>query len=115
MSRASAVQRSLGFLQTGRRNEMVEVNQNVVAYILSRDDCFRYQLLDRMRQDCLYFLSYGSRNPKCLWANNAARQIAYMKAIWQSFPAGGKPEWLTMDEIISLEKTMVEGDAHAER
>lgn len=94
---------------------MVEVNQNVVAYILSRDDCFRYQLLDRMRQDCLYYLSYGRRDPKYLWANDAAKQIAYMKTVWNSFPADGKPEWLTMDEIISLEKRMKEGDAHAER
>lgn len=94
---------------------MAGVNQNVVAYILSRDDCFRYQLLDRMRQDCLYFLSYGRRDPKYLWANDAARQIAYMKAIWRSFPASGKPEWLTMDEITLLEKKMMEGDVHAER
>lgn len=94
---------------------MAEMNQNGMAYILSRDDSFRYHLLDRMRQDCLYFLSYGRRDTKYLWANDAARQIAYMKAIWRSFPASGKPEWLTMDEITSLEKEMMEGDAHAER
>ena len=68
-----------------------------------------------MRQDCLYFLSYGRRDPKYLWANDAEKQIAYMKAIWHSFPAEGKPEWLTMDGITSLEKRMLEGDAHAER
>lgn len=94
---------------------MAEMNQNGMAYILSRDDSFRYQLLDRMRQDCLYFLGYGRRDPKYLWANDVEKQIAYMKAIWNSFPADGKPEWLTMDEIVSLEKRMMEGDAHAER
>lgn len=52
---------------------MAEIKQNAMAYILSRDDRFRYQLLDRMRQDCLYFLSYGSRNPKCLWGEQCGK------------------------------------------
>ena len=47
---------------------MVEVNQNVVAYILSRDDCFRYQLLDRMRQDCHSDLAKLS----CRWETRVA-------------------------------------------
>ena len=94
---------------------MTGMKQNTLEFILSRDDRFRYQLLDRMRQDCLYFLSYGRRDPKYLWANDAAKQLVYMKAVWDSFPLDGKPEWLTMDEILSLEKRMLEGDTHAER
>lgn len=94
---------------------MTGTKQNALEFILSRDDRFRYQLLDRMRQDCLYFLSYGRRNPKYLWANDAAGQLVYMKAVWDSFPSDGKPEWMTMDEITSLEKRMLEGDTHAER
>ena len=94
---------------------MTGTKQNVLEFILSRDDRFRYQLLDRMRQDCLYFLGCGRRDPKHLWAKDAEKQIAYMKAVWHSFPADGKPGWLTMDEITSLEKRMLEGDTHAER
>ena len=32
----------------------------------------RAGLLNRMRQDCLYFLGCGRRDPKHLWANDAA-------------------------------------------
>ena len=94
---------------------MTGMKQNTLEFILSRDDRFRYQLLDRMRQDCLYFLSYGRRDPRYLWANDAVEHLVYMKAVWNSFPSDGKPEWMTMDEILSLEKRMLEGDAHAER
>ena len=94
---------------------MTGMKQNTLEFILSRDDRFRYQLLDRMRQDCLYFLSYGRRDPRYLWANDAVEQLVYMKAVWPSFPEDGKPGWLTMDEITSLEKRMLEGDTHAER
>lgn len=94
---------------------MTGTKQNVLEFILSRDDRFRYQLLDRMRQDCLYFLGCGRRDSKHLWAKDAEKQIAYMKAVWPSFPVDGKPGWLTMDEITSLEKRMLEGDTHAER
>ena len=52
----------------------------------------RAGLLNRMRQDCLYFLSYGRRDPRYLWANDAVEQLAYMKAVWNSFPSDGKPE-----------------------
>ena len=36
--------------------------------ILTKDATFRYQLLDRMRCDCEYFLNYGNRCNKFLWA-----------------------------------------------
>ena len=36
--------------------------------ILSRDECFRYQLLDRMKQDCIYYLN-GHRAKGNHWAN----------------------------------------------
>lgn len=30
-----------------------------------------------------------------------------MKAVWESFPEGKKPEWLSMDDILQYEKKMV--------
>lgn len=67
---------------------------------------FRYMLLDRMRSDCVYFLGYGRFYANHLWAGNVIDQIGYMKALWESFPADMKPEWLTMEQIIGFEKQM---------
>ena len=39
--------------------------------ILKKDNRFKYQLLDRMRSDCDYFLGYGHRNELQLWAENS--------------------------------------------
>lgn len=75
--------------------------------ILKHDNRFRYQLLDRMRQDCEYFLGYGNRNAKHLWAQNEVEQIECMKLLWNSFDSEDKPEWLTWNQIVDYEKAMV--------
>ena len=67
---------------------------------------FRYQLLDRLRTDCNYYLGFGNRNSRFLWAGNAAMQIAYMTAIWNSFPQDQKPEWLDLTQIYHYEVHM---------
>ena len=73
----------------------------------SWDDRFRYMLLDRMHTDCGYFLGYGYGCEKFLWAGNVTDQIGYMKALWESFPVDGKPEWLTMEQILNYEQEML--------
>lgn len=75
--------------------------------ILSQDAEFRYALLDRMKQDCQYYLTYGNRNVDTLWASSEQDQIDTMKALWNCFPADQKPEWLTMEQIQSFEKRML--------
>lgn len=75
-------------------------------WILERDECFRYQLLDRLRADCDYYLNYGRRCTKHLWADNAREQIAAMKLLWNSFPEGEKPEWLTWEQLLEYEDKM---------
>ena len=30
-----------------------------------------------------------------------------MKALWNTFPEDGKPEWLTMEQILNYEKQML--------
>lgn len=80
--------------------------KNIDTEILNHDKKFRYMLLDRMREDCKYYLGYGNRNPKELWANNVEEHIAYMKMLWNSFAEDEKPEWLTMNEILEFEKEM---------
>lgn len=74
--------------------------------ILKREDTFRYMLLDRMRADCEYYLGFGNRHPKNLWAGDEAKQIAYMKALWNSFDVDGKPEWLSYSEILDYAERM---------
>lgn len=34
-------------------------------------------------------------------------RIGYMKALWESFPEDGKPEWLTMEQILGYEERML--------
>lgn len=75
--------------------------------ILQHDEKFRYQLLGRMQTDCNYFLGNGNRLDKFLWAGNVESQIAYMKALYNSFPDDKKPEWISLDDINEYENAMV--------
>lgn len=43
-----------------------------VGTVLTWSLQLRYQMLDRMRQDCEYFLGCGNRVTKYLWAGNVA-------------------------------------------
>lgn len=75
--------------------------------ILQSDEKFRYQLLSRMQGDCNYYLGYGNRSRKALWAENEKEQIEVMKELWNSFANDEKPEWLTWDDILEYENNMV--------
>ena len=65
---------------------------------------YDYMLLDRLRQDCEYFLGNGNRYEKHLWAGNVDDQIAKMKELYNKLPE--KPEWLSMEDIENYEKEM---------
>lgn len=75
-------------------------------WIFTRDDTFRYMLLNRIQCNCEFYLGYGYRNPHCLWAENEMEQIVIMKRLWNSFSEDGKPEWLTWEQILEFEKEM---------
>lgn len=47
-------------------------------YIMQRDLTFRYMLLGRLQADCEYYLGFGNRNTKRLWAGSEERQIDFM-------------------------------------
>jgi len=81
--------------------------------LLNHDDTFRYQLLDRLRIDCKYYLGYGNRYAKNLWAGNEEMQIEAMKTLWNSFTDENKPEWITLEEIEQYEKEMCRNYSHA--
>lgn len=75
-------------------------------WLVKSEPRFRYQLLDRLRQDCNYYFGNGGKNHKNLWAGDEQMQINTMKDIWNSFPEGDKPEWITWEEILDYEERM---------
>lgn len=76
--------------------------------VLKTDETFRYQLLGRMQTDCNYFLGNGDGHNKFLWGGNVETQIAYMRALYDSFPNDKKPEWLSIEDIDNYQKEMIE-------
>ena len=60
---------------------------------------FNYMLLDRLAQDCDYYLGNGNRHAKYLWAGNEQSQINKMRELWDAMPEDAKPEWLTREQI----------------
>lgn len=44
-----------------------------VSTVLTWSLQLRYQMLDRMKQDCEYFLGHGNRVTKYLWAGQRSR------------------------------------------
>lgn len=73
----------------------------------AEEEKFNYQMLDRLRMDCEYYLGNGNRNKKHLWAENEIEQIAEMKKIWNGFSDDKKPEWLSWQDILDYEIEMV--------
>lgn len=74
-------------------------------------DSYKYMLLYCMKEDCNSYLGSGKRKAKYLWSADEAEHIANMKALWNSFPEGEKPEWLSMEEIERFEKEMITASA----
>ena len=74
------------------------------------EDKFNYQMLDRMKSDCEYFLGNGNRNPKHLWALEVDGQINAMKCTWKLLKE--KPEWCTWEDILEYERKMKEKPEH---
>lgn len=70
------------------------------------DHRFSYQLLARLKQDCDYYLGFGNRAKKHLWAGDEAEQIAKMKDLHSALPE--KPEWLSLEDIGRYEAEMVD-------
>lgn len=67
----------------------------------------RYMLLDRLAQDCRYFLGGGNAHEACLWAGSVEGQVAKMRELYDSFADDEKPEWISRTEIDGYEVKMV--------
>lgn len=68
-------------------------------------DTFNYQLLCRLQQDCEYYLGFGARNKKYLWALDETEQIKKMRDLYAALPE--KPVWITPADIDKYEAAMV--------
>ena len=82
------------------------IKEKVDELLSSGDERFPHMMLDRMRQDCEYYLGNGNRYAGHLWAGNEKDHIAYMKEIWERFPKDKRPEWLPYDKILEYEGKM---------
>lgn len=81
-------------------------NNILIDYNLESDDSsFNYQMLDRFRSDCDYYLGNGNRSKEHLWAKDEQTQIDIMRALYEKVPE--PPEWLSKEQIDSYEQRMV--------
>ena len=90
--------------------KMQHIENNMSTSRLQGVKEFRYQLLDRMRSDCDYFLNNGggASLDKYLWAADASLQTDCMRYLWNSFSENDKPEWLSLEQIDAYESRMKE-------
>ena len=72
--------------------------------IPSKNDNFNYQLLYRLKTDCEYFLNWGMRNPKRLWALNVNDHIDTMIKLFKALPF--TPDWISFADIEQYKKEM---------
>lgn len=72
----------------------------------THDIGFLYSMLDRMYEDCKYYLGWGHRNEDVLWAKDVNDQLRNMQHIYDLLPE--EPEWLTKEEFEELKKQMLE-------
>ena len=74
-------------------------------WLLRTETKYKYMLLDRLRQDCEYYLRIGG-SANCLQTDTKKDQIQTMIDIWNYFPDKDKPEWLTMEQIKDFAQKM---------
>lgn len=65
--------------------------------MIMANDNFNYMLLSRLLTDCRYYLGYGGRCAKELWAHDEQKQIDKMRELYDLLLI--KPEWLTREQI----------------
>ena len=70
----------------------------------AKDSNHLYMLLSRLQQDCEYYLGYGNKLKKHLWALDEKAHINEMLCIYNYLSE--KPEWLSMDQILEYREKM---------
>ena len=52
-----------------------------IEEVLQHDLKFRYMLLGRLQADCEYYLGFGNKSSRRLWAGSEKTQIEYLSLI----------------------------------
>lgn len=81
----------------GREAVLADIDHVIATHAPA--DKFKYQLLDRLRCDCDYFLGNGNRYAPHLWAGDVETHLESMKKLYYSFPETGRPEWITAEDL----------------
>lgn len=76
------------------------------------NESFRYRLLSRCIQDCLYFVGLGRRMDKLLWRGSVLNHLKAMHILWDSFSEEKKPAWTSLEEIERFSKKMLEEEIY---
>lgn len=80
--------------------DIVEINRSSAEFL--------YQMLGRLEADCRYYLGYGGRCARHLWAGDECEQIKLMRMIYhrlcEVFTA---PEWITEADITTYAEQML--------
>ena len=85
----------------------MQLQENDSVAVSKADSPFNVMLFGRLQQDCEYYLGFGGRQKKHLWAGDEAEQIQTMKDLYAGFTV--KPDWLDMAGIERYEMQMVHG------
>ena len=70
----------------------------------AKDSKHLYMLLGRLQQDCEYYLGFGKKLKKHLWALDEKAHINEMLCIYNYLSE--KPEWVSMDQILEYKEKM---------
>lgn len=69
-----------------------------------KDNSFDYRMLGRLQSDCEYYLGFGGRCAKHLWAGNEEDQIREMMKIYSGLEE--KPVWIDEERIAKYAEEM---------
>lgn len=82
---------------------------------LNGEPAYRYQLLGRLKNDCEAYIEADYPRVSRLWAQDPADQIEAMRTLWNSFPDGEKPQWLSAQDIDRFEAHLCPAEPARER
>src|SRR5699024_8753737 len=97
------------------QTEEKPVTEDFLGKTEPRDYTPEYQLLDRLRMDCEYFLAAGQHSEKHLWVGNCHAQIAKMSHLDEMnsyHPLWLTPEIITSDETRTAQRYLVAAYHH---
>lgn len=73
---------------------------------IKKIDRFNYMMLSRLQMDCEYYLGYGRKYAKVLWANDEQKHIDEMKRLYYDMPYHQRPQWLSETKLKYYAKKM---------